>query len=338
MSQPGETNVKDLGLSVVKTDDVEENTVDVALCIDLTGSMRNEATAARNKLLTVFNAVKTKYPTKKFRLALVGYRDKNDKKQFDIVDFTEDIESIKTVLNNIIENDEVMGGGDIPEDIAGAQHHLHELSWGDQSIKQVIHIADAPPHGLEYHDDTIADDLPDGDEEYDCKALMTLFAAKQVGYMFVKMNATTDKMNTVFRLAYQQGRVPGAKANYILSDMSVQFQQSRETYERKMMVRNREERERSHTFHFHEGAEHEFDIENSVTRGGFGSFGSFGYYGGVDRGGDRGGLGHFSGYPIVDHDRGGDDEEVEEIKSSMETSPSDDIIESQIMEGICSQL
>lgn len=326
MSQPGETNVKDLGLSVVKTVDVEENTVDVALCIDLTGSMRNEATAARNKLLTVFNAVKTKYPTKKFRLALVGYRDKNDKKQFDIVDFTEDIESIKTVLNNIIENDEVMGGGDIPEDIAGAQHHLHELSWGDQSIKQVIHIADAPPHGLEYHDDTIADDLPDGDEEYDCKALMTLFAAKQVGYMFVKMNATTDKMNTVFRLAYQQGRVPGAKANYILSDMSVQFQQSREAYERKMM-----ERERSHKSYFHDGAEHEFDIDASVTRGGFGSFG---YYGGVY----RGGIGDFSGYPIVDHDRGGGDEEVEEIKSSMETSPSDDIIESQIMEGICSQL
>lgn len=312
MSQPGE--VKELGLSVEKTVNVvvtDENTVDVALCFDLTGSMRNEAEAARNKLLTVFNTLKTKYPEKKFRLALVGYRDKNDKKQFDILDFTEDIESVKTVLSQIIEKGEVMGGGDIPENVAEALHKLHGLSWGVDSIKQVIHIADAPAHGLEYHEDTIADDLPDGDEEYDCKALMTLFAAKQVGYMFVKMNATTDKMNTAFRLAYQQGRVPGAKANYILSDMSVQFQQSREAYERKMMERYREEREYSHRLHFDEGAD---DDGDSVTRGGFG---------GVDR--SRG---------------GGDDDDVEVMVLApvSVTSPSDDIIESQLLVGISSQL
>ena len=308
MSQPGEENVKQFGLSVEKTVHVEvtdENTVDVAICMDLTGSMSNEAEAARNKLISVFDTLKSKYPSKSFRLALVGYRDKNDKKQFDIVDFTKDIESVKKVLSQIIEKGEVMGGGDIPEDVAGALHHLHELSWGLRSIKQVIHITDAPAHGLEYHEDTIADDLPDGDEEYDCKELMTLFASKQVGYMFVKMNATTDKMNTAFRLAYQQGRVPGAKANYILSDMSVQFQQSRETYERKRM-------ERYHEFHIHEGMEDDDDYT-------------------------RCGLGGATRYPIVDHDRGGGDSDNEEVPVSY-TSPSDDIIESQLLEGISSQL
>ncbi len=280
MSQPGEVNVKELGLSV-KTVDVEKEVVDVAICIDLTGSMEREAVAARNKVISVFDKLKTQYPGKKFRLALVGYRDKHDRKKFDIIDFTEDIEVVKTVLTNIIENGEVEGGDDIPENVAEALSKLHELSWGVDSIKQVLHIADAPPHGNEYHDDNIADDYPDGDEDFDCKELMTLFATKQIGFMFMKMNHTTDTMNTIFRLAYQKGRGPGTKANYILSDMSLQIQQSRSVYAGY-------DAERS-------GGYDEFD-DDSVTRGG-------------------------SFHDKVDN-----------------TSISDTIFESQLLEAVCSQL
>jgi hypothetical protein len=56
-----------------------------------------------------------------------------------------------------------MGGGDEPEDIAGAFEKALEQDWKSQ-CKYAILIADAPCHGKQYHN-CHGDDYPKGDPE-----------------------------------------------------------------------------------------------------------------------------------------------------------------------------
>lgn len=304
MSQPGEQHVPQLALVAKTVDNVDEignRFVDVAICIDLTGSMGHEACAARNKVMGVFDTLKKQHPGKRFRLALVGYRDYCDEKRFNVVDFTEDIASVKTVLAHLIENGDVTGGGDAPEDVAGAFQQLIGLSWAEESIRQVLFITDAPAHGLAYHEDNMADDYPDGDPTgLNIEDQMTLMASKNMGVMFVKMNASTDKMNTALRLAYQRGRVPGSKANYILADMSLQLAQAKT--------------ERSSVpMSFYDDDE-DMDRGDSLNRG---LSGGFVYDEDMDRGLSEG---------------------VVYNEDMVHASPSDDIFSQQLLEAVCSQL
>jgi len=303
MSQPGEQHVPRLALVAKTVDNINEignRFVDVAICIDVTGSMGHEACAARNKVMGVFDTLKKQHPGKRFRLALVGYRDYCDEKRFNIVDFTEDISSVKTVLAQLIENGDVTGGGDAPEDVAGAFQQLIGLSWSEEGIRQILFITDAPAHGLAYHEDNMADDYPDGDPTgLNIEDQMTLMASKNMGVMFVKMNASTDKMNTALRLAYQRGRVPGSKTNYILADMSVQLAQAKT--------------ERSSRVSFYD-EDDDMDRGDSVYRGGLS--------GDID-------------YGEEDMDRGSS---MDHDSSMVQASPSDDIFSQQLLEAVCSQL
>jgi hypothetical protein len=52
------------------------------------------------------------------------------------------------------------GGGDAPEDIAGAFDKIAEMEWKSRT-KLIIHIADAPCHGSQYHG--LGDSYPAGD-------------------------------------------------------------------------------------------------------------------------------------------------------------------------------
>lgn len=53
-----------------------------------------------------------------------------------------------------------MGGGDTPEDIAGAFDHALKQEWQAKSRYCVL-VADAPCHGKKYHN--VDDSYPDGD-------------------------------------------------------------------------------------------------------------------------------------------------------------------------------
>ena len=54
----------------------------------------------------------------------------------------------KNALNfrNFVEDIRAYGGGDGPEDWAGAFNLAKNLSWSNDSFKFIVHIADAPSH------------------------------------------------------------------------------------------------------------------------------------------------------------------------------------------------
>ncbi len=232
MSIPGENVQKQFGLSV--TVDEERKLFQLCLGMDATGSMRNEIVAARNTLVKNMKSCREMYPEHTFEVALVIFRDYHDRERFLVRDFTTDVSAIENVLKTV----GAYGGGDTAEDVTGALDKIRTLSWKGQ-VQQVLLVGDAPCHGRKYHDG-VSDHYPDGDKyDLDPEEIMKELASKNIGVMAFQMNASTKIMFKLFDMAFQQGRIPGSKANFILSDVSEQLEQAKLEHRRKVEEESR---------------------------------------------------------------------------------------------------
>lgn len=119
--------------------------LDVAICIDSTGSMQPTINAARSGLSEIVSLLKGLSP--KFRLGLVHYKDLPDMKNGAHVlsPLTAQVEDVQEMLNKLIAS----GGGDLPESVEkGLEITLdaYTMGWTPQANKVIIIIGDAPPH------------------------------------------------------------------------------------------------------------------------------------------------------------------------------------------------
>lgn len=178
----------------------------IKLCIlmDITGSMASSIRAAKEKCAKIYSECANKFPDKPLKIAFVGYRDIEDgEKRFLIVPFVamEDMHKITDALSGCSAD----GGGDTPEDIAGAMDKVLGLDWRGVSTRVIVHIADAPAHGRLYHDDSMDDNHPDGDPEgRDLDKLVETAASRRIDYYFAELNDSTRKMIDHFRDIYKR--------------------------------------------------------------------------------------------------------------------------------------
>lgn len=91
------------------------------------------------------------------RVAFIGYRDIKDESRFEMMEFTENVQSVRNFINKVV----ATGGGDFPEDVTGGLDKALKLNWSENSVKSVFLILDAPTHGKKYHDSS-SDDFPNG--------------------------------------------------------------------------------------------------------------------------------------------------------------------------------
>lgn len=174
--------------------------VSVRICfvLDCTASMQPWITAAKHKVVEIVDNVRREYPDADVEVGLVGYRDYDDEQRFHVIDFTS-ADAIEARLHGI----RAEGGDDEAEDIANALYASLGLSWGDADVCMVFHIADAPAHGLAFHDAHVSDRFPGGDPAgFDPRRAIMRFAENGVRYAFIKMTRITDKMIDVFQEAY----------------------------------------------------------------------------------------------------------------------------------------
>ena len=93
------------------------------------------------------------------RVAFIGYRDIKDSKRFEIIEFTENVHSVRGFISKLV----ATGGGDAPEDVAGGLDKALKLNWTENSVKSLFLILDAPTHGSDYHNyGNFGDDYPKG--------------------------------------------------------------------------------------------------------------------------------------------------------------------------------
>jgi Mg-chelatase subunit ChlD len=127
-----------------------QSVIDVAFCLDTTGSMSGLLEGAKSKIWSIVNTISTAKPRPVLRIALIGYRDKQDSYVTRVYDFTTNLETMYSHLREFRAD----GGGDTPEHVSQALHEsVNNLSWSRNpaALKIIYLVGDAPPH-LDYQD------------------------------------------------------------------------------------------------------------------------------------------------------------------------------------------
>ena len=179
----------------------QQRAVDVCFVVDCTSSMSIWIAAVKDKVMDIVSAVKRENDCGEVRVAFVGYRDYFDTERFVLVDFTTDLVSFRADIAHVT----AVGGGDIPEDMAGGLWQASKLSWRART-RSLIVIADAPCHGRDYHnfdeDDRNATVAPT--EVHDVAGVLVALRAMGVDMSFAKITKGTDVMLERFKAIYDK--------------------------------------------------------------------------------------------------------------------------------------
>jgi uncharacterized protein YegL len=179
--------------------------LDVLFLLDSTGSMGDEIAQLQNNILNISSQIADRLRNADVRYGLVTYRDRGDAYVTQTTDFTPEVALFQANLNTVRAD----GGGDTPESLNEALHEaVHNVSWrGDDTVKLIFLVADAPPH-LDYPND------------YDYAQEMVAAAQRGIKIHPIASSGLTSDGEFIFRqiaqytmghfifLTYEQG-VPG---------------------------------------------------------------------------------------------------------------------------------
>jgi hypothetical protein len=177
--------------------------VHVQLCflMDCTGSMQMWIDAARNEIQTIVSATRQTYTEADIEVAFVGYRDYGDTVPSIVIPFMRDLDAMRVRISQIT----AVGGFDIAEDVAGGLRNAVELfeHTPRTHVRHIIHIADAPAHGMQFHTPSVSDRYPKGDPEGNNPLRwIREMARREIDYTILRINDSIDTMIDVFHTSY----------------------------------------------------------------------------------------------------------------------------------------
>ncbi len=120
-----------------------ENSLDLMLMVDTTGSMMDELMYLQEELKDVITRIQKDNGNIPIRVSVNFYRDEGDDYVVRAFPFTDDINS---AVEDIASQD-ASGGGDTPEAVHTAlDNALNDHEWNESSTKLMFFVLDAPPH------------------------------------------------------------------------------------------------------------------------------------------------------------------------------------------------
>ena len=145
-----------LVVTLKETDGEMPQALDLALVIDTTGSMGDELSYLQKEIQHITSQVAEMFPNVDQRFALIVYRDNGDEYVMRSYDFTGDIRTFQSQLDQ----QTASGGGDTPEAMDVAMQRVLTLDWrSGQTARMVFLVGDAPPHDPDL-DETLATSGP----------------------------------------------------------------------------------------------------------------------------------------------------------------------------------
>lgn len=139
-------------LTVDLTDSAEKlNVIEIMLVVDVTGSMGDEISFLKAELSDVINRIAANDKDTVIKLAMLFYRDTDDRVPFDYYDFTDVTDSTNLSIQQAALNSQYAdGGGDYPEAVDEALNIAVNKQWSTGSTTKIIfHVLDAPAHNGE---------------------------------------------------------------------------------------------------------------------------------------------------------------------------------------------
>lgn len=175
------------------------SSLDIAFVIDATGSMAPVIESTKDHIKKMVTDIKSNSKEDSvIRLAIVAYRDYKDDPPFDIMDFTQDVQTFETFMSLL----QAKGGDDCAEDVFTGLEKCSDLTWMSEA-RMIVHLADAPCHGALYHSSSVSDNYLNGDiyNRSISKIFQDLVDNHNVNtYQFTHINAKdTKQMISEFR-------------------------------------------------------------------------------------------------------------------------------------------
>jgi uncharacterized protein YegL len=136
---------------IVHTTTQQRPTIEVVFVLDTTGSMGGLIQASKEKIWSIASTMAQAQPAPEIKMGLVAYRDRGDDYVTQLVDLSEDLDSVYATLMDF----RAAGGGDGPESVNQALYDaVHKISWSQQmdAYRVLFLVGDAPPH-MDYQDD-----------------------------------------------------------------------------------------------------------------------------------------------------------------------------------------
>ena len=176
--------------------------LDLLFIMDNTGSMEGYFDILKKNLIDIIDKIKEKAPQIEINFGYIGYKDIKQiiNNECKLISFTSDYNFIKEEINEIT----IGGGDDTAEDVAWGLEQAIKLEWNG-NVKFAILIADAPCHGLNYHDKNIIDNYIYGVPgrkkiEDSIKEMME----KEISLFCIELNESTDKMYKIIEEIYNE--------------------------------------------------------------------------------------------------------------------------------------
>ncbi|MFN8552488.1 MAG: vWA domain-containing protein [Candidatus Obscuribacterales bacterium] len=129
----------------VAKDSAERPHMDLAFCIDTTGSMQHEIDMVKNKTKELVAKLSTGKPAPVVRIGLVAFRDRGDEYVTKVFPFSDNIDQVVKDISGL----KAAGGGDGPESVNEGLHvALNNLEWSKEkdTARLLFLIGDAGPH------------------------------------------------------------------------------------------------------------------------------------------------------------------------------------------------
>lgn len=129
----------------------ESPVIEVVFVLDTTGSMSGLIEGAKQKIWSIATDIIQAKQTPIIRMGLVGYRDRGDQYVTQLVELTEDLDSVYNALMKF----QAAGGGDGPESVNQALYEgVHLMPWSNdpRALQIVFLVGDYPPH-MDYQND-----------------------------------------------------------------------------------------------------------------------------------------------------------------------------------------
>lgn len=142
-----------------------DGALDLVFLMDETGSMGSWIGQVQRDLVQLLAQLRTLPLCRELRVGLVRYCDHPPQDSTFVTrvhPLTADVGAIRTAVREM----RAAGGGDYPEAVTDGLYELCGLNWRPGSVRTVVWIGDAPPHGVECAGDAFPDGCPCGRHWY----------------------------------------------------------------------------------------------------------------------------------------------------------------------------
>jgi len=175
-------------------DALNKKLVDVLFLCDCTGSMAPFIKSAKIAAVRIARNLWNRFQQLSIHIGFIAYRDHRDSVMLEQAQLTTD----RKQVFNFVKGLKADGGNDCPEAVADALNlAVKSTSWRDNSLKLLIHILDAPPHGREYY--TGGDNYPNGCPcGFNCINLVQKLNALGTRYILMSFGNDVDTMARLF--------------------------------------------------------------------------------------------------------------------------------------------